>query len=174
MIVQLQTSYGERRLWLTRNCQESGAKPGPYSFKGKFDKDLQISPFTPNEANYVIESSDPCRTPLHGLKILVTLKEGDKTVMHGVVTTTSPPLNAETASLGVSVAFLARWWWVPMCAVVVFRILSKAAKIYLTHSLRELNIQKRPEPTTTAVSKSARISERLVIKSYLIGKILIQ
>jgi hypothetical protein len=63
MIVQLQTSYGERRLWLTRNCQESGAKPGPYSFKGKFDKDLQISLFTPNEANYVIESSDPCRTP---------------------------------------------------------------------------------------------------------------
>lgn len=79
--------------------------------------------------------------------------------MHAVVNSTLPPLDAATASLGSSVLFLMKWWWVPMCAVVVFRILSKAAKIYLPHSDNELNIQTRAEPVRTAIAKSARLSE---------------
>jgi hypothetical protein len=91
---------------------------------------------------------------------MVTLKEGNETVMHGVVNSTGLPLDAATTSLGFSIRFLMSWWWVPMCSVVVFRILFKAAKIYLTHNEKELNIQTRAEPTTTAISKSARLSER--------------
>ncbi|KAJ5117541.1 hypothetical protein N7448_011173 [Penicillium atrosanguineum] len=160
MIVQLQTSYGERRLWLTRNCRKNTSRSGPYCFQGKFDKDLQVSPFTPLSASYVIDSSDPCAAPLDKLKVMVTLKQGKKTIMHAVVNSTGPPLDAATASVGSSVLFLIKWWWVPMCAVVVFRILSKAAKIYLTHSDDELNIQTRAEPVRTAIAKSARLSER--------------
>jgi DUF1365 family protein len=160
MIVQLQTSYGERRLWLTRNCRKNASRSSPYCFQGKFDKDLQVSPFTPLSSSYVIDSTDPCAVPLDKLKIMVTLKHGRTTIMHAVVNSTGPPLDASTASLGASVFFLIKWWWVPMCAVVVFRILSKAAKIYLTHRDDELNIQTRPEPVQTAISKSARLSER--------------
>ena len=163
MIVQLQTSYGERRLWFTRNCRKNCSGGNPYCFRGKFDKDLQVSPFTPLRARYVIDSSDPCAAPLKKLKIMVTLKQENKTVMHAVVNSTAPPLDAATASLGSSVIFLVKWWWVPMCAVVVFRILSKAAKIYLTHSDNELNIQRRAEPLRTAIAKSARLSERYVV-----------
>jgi hypothetical protein len=159
MIVQLQTSYGERRLWLTRNCRKNESGNDIYCFQGKFDKDLQDSPFTPLRASYVIGSSDPCAAPLDKLKTMVTLKHRKKTVMHAVVNSTLPPLDAATASLGSSVLFLMKWWWVPMCAVVVFRILSKAAKIYLPHSDNELNIQTRAEPVRTAIAKSARLSE---------------
>ncbi|KAJ6027427.1 uncharacterized protein N7446_003979 [Penicillium canescens] len=160
MIVQLQTSYGERRLWLTRNCLPTTAGNGPYTFQEKFNKDLQVSPFTPTMASYVINSSDPCAAPLNKLKIMVTLKGENETIMHGVVNSTGLPLDAATASLGSSMHFLMSWWWVPMCSVVVFRLLCKAAKIYLTHNDKELNIQTRAEPTTTAISKSAQLSER--------------
>ncbi|KAJ5454991.1 hypothetical protein N7530_012760 [Penicillium desertorum] len=160
MIVQLQTSYGERRMWLTRNCRTDAPGNGPYCFQGKFDKDLQVSPFTPLTASYVIDSSDPCAAPLDKLKLMVTLKRGRETVINAVVNTTGPPLDAATASLGSSMLFLMKWWWVPMCSVVVFRILSKAARIYLTHNEKELNIQTRAEPITTAIAKSARLSER--------------
>jgi DUF1365 family protein len=132
----------------------------PLLLPRKFDKDLQVSPFTPLRASYVIDLSDPCAPPLDKLKIMVTLKHGKKTVMHAVVNSTGPPLDAATASLGSSVLFLMKWWWVPMCAVIVFRILSKAAKIYLTHSGNKLNIQIRAEPVRTAIAKSARLCER--------------
>lgn len=160
MIVQLQTSYGERRLWLTKNCQENSSGVGPYCFKGKFEKDLQVSPFTHLTASYVIKSSDPCAAPLDQLKIMVTLKKGDETIIHAIVNSTDPPLDAATASPSSSLLFLFKWWWVPMCAVVVFRILSKAARIYLTHNDEELNIQTRAEPIKTAIAKPARVSER--------------
>ncbi|KAJ6127768.1 hypothetical protein N7471_008985 [Penicillium samsonianum] len=160
MIVQLQTSYGERRLWLTRNCRAGVPGNGPYFFQGKFDKDLQVSPFTPITASYIIDSSDPCAALLEKFKLMVTLKRGRETVINAVVNSTGPPLDAATASLGSSLLFLAKWWWVPMCSVVVFRILFKAAKIYLTHNEREPNIQTRAEPITTAIAKSARLSER--------------
>ncbi|KAJ6118896.1 hypothetical protein N7471_013516 [Penicillium samsonianum] len=166
MIVQLQTSYGERRLWLTRNCRMEAPRNGPYCFKGKFDKDLQVSPFTPIAASYVIDSSDPCAAPLDKLKIMVTLKKGRETVVNAVVNSTCPPLDAVSASLGSSLLFLVKWWWVPMCSVVVFRILFKAAKIYLTHNEKELNIQTRAEPTTNAIAKSARLSERALEKYF--------
>jgi len=160
MIVQLQTSYGERRLWLTRNLRTNHSDTSPYCFRGEFDKDLQISPFTPVAASYVVESSDPCAEALDKLKIMVTLKQGNKKIMHAVVNSTGTPLNAASMSLGSRLLFLTKWWWVPMCSVVVFRILFKAAKIYLSHSYEALGIQRRAEPIDTAISKSARISER--------------
>lgn len=68
MIVQLQMSYGERWLWLTRNCRASAPGNGPYCFKGKFDKDLQASTFTQVQAYGHIENrernSDQCRSQL--------------------------------------------------------------------------------------------------------------
>ena len=160
MIVQLQTSYGERRLWLTRNELSSSSEPKTYAFQGHFTKDLQVSPFTPNSASYVIRSSDPCLAPLRELNIMVTLKHGEQTVMQAMVRPSGQPLDAAKADFRSSVIFLAKWWWVPMCIVVVFRILSKAAHIYLTHNTNELNMQTRPEPTKTVISRSARLSER--------------
>jgi DUF1365 family protein len=80
MIVQLQTSYGERRLWLTRNELPQSSGPGIHSFQGRFNKDLQVSPFTPTSASYVIKSSDPCLAPLRELNIMVTLKQGERAV----------------------------------------------------------------------------------------------
>ena len=91
MIVQLQTSYGERRLWLTRNSRKNASKNGRFCFRGEFKKDLQVSPFTPLEASYVIDSSDPCATPLKSLNIVVTLKKDSKAVMQAEVTSTRPP-----------------------------------------------------------------------------------
>ncbi|KAJ5640319.1 DUF1365-domain-containing protein [Penicillium longicatenatum] len=160
MIVQLQTSYGERRLWLTRNSRKNALDTGRFCFRGEFKKDLQVSPFTPLEASYVIDSSDPCALPLRNINIMVTLKKGSKAVMQAEVTSIRPPLDAATASLGSSMLFLLNWWWVPMCTVVVFRILFKASKIYLLHTKKELDIQTRAEPMKTSIAKSARLSER--------------
>ena len=160
MIVQLQTSYGERRLWLLGNCSDDTSKSGQYCFREEFGKDLQVSPFTPPEATYVIESSDPCAAPLDQLNIKVTLRKEGQAILRATVKSTGPPLDAATASLGSSLLFLMKWWWVPMRFVVVLRILFQAAKIYFTHNDEQLNVQTRAEPIKTAVAKSARISER--------------
>lgn len=77
MIVQLQTSYGERRLWLVQNSQKDTQAKLPYCFKGKFEKDIQVSPFTPS-TSYIIRSSDPCSAPLSGLNIMIELLEKGK------------------------------------------------------------------------------------------------
>ena len=159
MIVQLHTSYGERRIWLLENCRDDTLESGRYCFKEEFKKDLQVSPFLP-PGTYVIESSDPCAAPLDQLSIIVNLKEEGQAMFHATVKSTGPPLDAATASLGSSLLFLMKWWWVPTRPVVTFRILFEAAKIYWTHSKKELNVQTRAEPIKTAVAKSARVSER--------------
>jgi hypothetical protein len=99
-----------------------------------------VSPFTPLSSSYIIDLTNPCAVPLDKLKIMVTLKHGRTTIIHTVVNSIGPPLNTSTISLGASIFFLIKWWWVPIYAVVVFRILSKAVKIYLTHGDDKLNI----------------------------------
>lgn len=161
MIVQLDTSYVTRRLWFARNCREPGTNKGPFTFRCKFEKDLQISPFTPVAgASYVIDSSDPLANPEGGANLLINLKKGDTSIMLGRVTTTSKPLDIASASYASRLLFLAKWWYIPTGGFVAFRILKEAARIYLTQPTENLDIQTRTEQIKTSIAKHSRISER--------------
>lgn len=158
IILQLDTSYGERRLWLVRNSLKQTSDGSPYCFQGKFVKDLQVSPFMPQDdsTSYIVDSSDPCSSKGGEVNILVTLKHGDRTLMVTSVKPDGSSLNAATASIWSSIAFMVKWWWVPISTVVTWRILSQAAKVYAAHR-KKIVIAIRPEPirTTTAPPASA-------------------
>lgn len=161
MIVQLDTSYVTRRLWFARNCREPGTSKGPYTFRCKFEKDLQISPFTPvSGASYVIDSSDPLASPDGHANLLINLKKGNTSIMLGRVTTTSEPLDIASASYGSRLLFLMKWWYIPTGGFVAFRILKEAARIYLTQPMENLDVQTRAEQIKTSIAKHSRISER--------------
>ncbi|KAJ5898760.1 DUF1365-domain-containing protein [Penicillium taxi] len=160
MIIQLDTSYVTRRLWFARNCREEGSKSGPFTFRCKFEKDLQISPFMPvSGANYVIDSSDPLASPNNHANLLINLRNGNESFMLGRVTTISEPLVVEEASFGSRLLFLAKWWYIPTGGFIAFRILREAARIYLKQPKENLNIQTRTEQSTTSIARYASKSE---------------
>ncbi|VUC32371.1 unnamed protein product [Clonostachys rosea] len=163
LILQLDTSYGERRLWFVRNSLQKQAKGSPYCFQGKFVKDLQVSPFMPlgSDTSYIVDTSDPCASTNGRVNILITLKKGDKTLMTASVKPHSPSLDIPTASTWSSLIFLWKWWWVPMATVVTCRILGQAAKIYLTQR-KKIKVQTREEPIKTVTAKPARTVEMYV------------
>lgn len=164
MIPELNTSYGERRMWLVRNSlppksDSSQPKKGLYAFKGHFGKDIHVSPFMPPSGGYIIDACDPCDTPSNRLEILVTLmKPEGGPLLVTRVTSSEPGLDASTASMWDKISFLARWCYVPTTTIMTYRILSQAARIYV----KAPQVWKRPEPIKTALGKPARAVERQV------------
>ncbi|RDW70958.1 hypothetical protein BP6252_07521 [Coleophoma cylindrospora] len=168
IVPELNTSYGERRMWLVR--QTLSAKTlsekrttSLYSFRGHFGKDIHVSPFMPSTGGYTIDTCDPCASPLNRLDILVTLtKEEGGPLLVTRVTSSEPGLNASTSSIWEKALFLIRWWYVPMATVMTYRILSQAARIYL----KAPRYWTRPEPGKTALGKPARAVERTLERSF--------
>jgi len=156
VIVEVNTSFSERRLWLARQTLslEFQAK-GPYSFRGHFGKDIFVSPFNPRAGRYTVDTSDPCASPTQ-LDILITIarEEGGPRIVTRV-TSTEPSLDVSTASLREKATFLARWFWVPMNMVISFRILSQAARIYIKGG----QTLDRPEAVRTNIGRAARVVE---------------
>lgn len=170
MIIQLDTSYITRRLWFARNIRESGASNGPYTFRCTFDKDLQVSPFTPvSGVNYIIDSSDPLSRPDRHVFLSVNMRKGNAPIMVARVASTAEPLEVASASFVSRLLFLAKWWYIPTRSCVRFRILSKALKIYLKQPREALQIQTRREQIKTSIAQPARISERCVNLLYYVG-----
>jgi DUF1365 family protein len=165
IIAELNTSYGERRMWLVRQALPPNpgfVKPrsGPYTFKGHFGKDIHISPFMPSAGGgYTIDTCDPCATPSRQIDILVTLKKAEGgPLLVTRVTSSAPGLDVSVASMWEKISFLARWWYVPTTTVMTYRILYQAARIYL----KAPRTWTRPEPIKTALGKPARAVERYV------------
>ncbi len=165
IIPELNTSYGERRMWLVRqelsptSTSSKENKKSPYSFRGRFTKDIHVSPFMPPSGWYTVDTSDPCAPLKPGqLDILVTLTSPEgKPLMVTRVTSSQPGLDVPRASMLEKISFLARWWYVATCTVMTYRILSEAARIYFMKSARYWT---RREPEKTALGKSARTVER--------------
>lgn len=163
IVPELNTSYGERRMWLVRQSlpQKSDSTPSKaslYSFRGNFGKDIHVSPFMPPSGGYTIDTCDPCASSGR-LEILVTLTKPDGgPLLITRVSSTAPGLNASTASLREKLAFLARWCYIPTTTVMTYRILTQAARIYL----KAPRVWKRPEPIKTALGKPARVVEMYV------------
>lgn len=158
IIPELNTSYGERRMWLVRQTidrkSEAGTKrKSPYVFRGHFGKDIHVSPFMPLRGGYTIDTSDPCASSTNQLDILVTLTkpEGGPLIVTRV-TSSAPGLDASTASAWTKASFLARWALIPTTMVMTSRILFQAARIYL----KAPRFWSRPEPIKTALGKPAR------------------
>ena len=167
IITELNTSYGERRLWLVRQQLPEKSSPdkvgatSPYVFRGRFHKDIHVSPFMPSTGWYIVDTSDPCRPRKPGqLDILVTLASPDnKPLMVTRVSSTAPALDVPRSSMRERISFLVGWWWVATCTVMTYRILSHAARIYFLKATRYWT---RPEPKKTALGKPARTVERYV------------
>jgi DUF1365 family protein len=167
IIPELNTSYGERRMWLVRNSlakdsTSSTKRKSPYCFRGHFSKDIYVSPFMPPGGGYTIDTCDPCASESNQLDILVTLTkpEGGPTLVTRV-TSSEPGLDVAAASMWGKLSFLVRWCYVPTCTVMTYRILSQAARIYL----KAPRTFTRPEPVRTALGKPARVVERYVAYS---------
>ena len=158
MILQLDTSYGDRRMWFVENTLPKDYA-GLYRFRGCFVKDLQVSPFMPlGQTTYQVDSTDPCDSKDDTVRILVKIKHGEETMMVTSVSPRGAPLDISTAGFSSALYFVLRWWWVPMSTVVVTRILSQAAKIYLRNR-KAITLATRPEPPPTTVAKPARTPE---------------
>jgi DUF1365 family protein len=162
IIPELNTSYGERRMWLVRQLRtpkpdSTSKKPSLYTFRGHFEKDIHVSPFMPSSGAYTIDTSDPCASSSNKLEILVTLTkpEGGPLILTRVSSTGSG-LDVSAASMWEKLSFLARWCYVPTTTVMTYRILSQAARIYT----KAPRVWKRPEPKKTALGKPARAVER--------------
>lgn len=165
IVPELNTSYGERRMWLVRqvlepNLESGKSRKSPYVFRGYFGKDIHVSPFMPSAGEgYTIDTCDPCASPSNQLDILVTLTKAEGgPLLVTRVTSSLPGLDASTASMWEKLTFLARWCYVPTTTVMTYRILSQAARIYL----KAPQIWIRPEPIKTALGKPARAVERYV------------
>lgn len=163
IIPELNTSYGERRMWLVRQArqpQSDPAKPrsSPYTFRGHFGEDIHVSPFMPSSGGgYTIDTSDPCATPSNQLDILVTLTKAEGgPLLVTRVTSSAPGLDSSVASMWEKATFLVRWCYVPTVTVMTYRILSQAVRIYL----KAPRIWTRPEPIKTVLGKPARVVER--------------
>ncbi|KAL5350993.1 hypothetical protein ACLOAV_004566 [Pseudogymnoascus australis] len=169
IVAELNTSFGERRMWLVRQCLEPKLEPkkirkSPYTFRGHFGKDIHVSPFMPsNGGGYTIDTSDPCASPSNQLDILVTLTKAEGgPLLITRVASSSPGLDASAAPMWEKIAFLVRWCYVPTSTVMTYRILSQAARIYL----KAPRVWTRPEPTKTALGKPARAVERTLERSF--------
>lgn len=165
IIPELNTSYGERRMWLVRQAlppKSDSEKPrnSPYAFRGHFGKDIHVSPFMPSTGSYTIDTCDPCASSTNQLDILVTLtKPEGGPLLVTRVSSSSPGLDASAASMRQKLSFLVRWCYVPTCTVMTFRILSEAARIYL----KAPRYWSRPEPLKSALGKPARAIEMYVL-----------
>ncbi|PGH14618.1 hypothetical protein AJ79_02953 [Helicocarpus griseus UAMH5409] len=158
IIVELNTSFNERRLWLVRATPGYQPKNGPYVFRGEFDKDAFVSPFMPlSPCGYIINMSDPCANENNEIDILITLrkKEGGSLMVTRVIST-APGLNASTASMWEKLKFIARWCYVPSATTTTYRILSQAARIYT----KAPRTYARPEACTKVLGRPARAVER--------------
>ncbi|KAH8808673.1 hypothetical protein F5884DRAFT_900883 [Xylogone sp. PMI_703] len=168
IVPELNTSYGERRMWLVRQslprkAESTKQTKSPYAFRGSFGKDIHVSPFMPLYGGYTIDTCDPCATPLGKLNILVTLtKPEGGPLLVTRVSSSAPGLDASQASFWEKISFIARWWYVPTCTVMTYRILAEAARIYL----KAPRTWTRPEPTKTALGKPARAVERTLERSF--------
>lgn len=160
IIFELNTSYGERRLWLVRQqlSPKSDSK-SRYVFRGRFCKDIHVSPFMPPTGWYTVDTSDPCAPSKPGqLDILVTLTSPEgRPLMVTRVESTQPGLDVSRASMWEKVSFLAQWWYVATCTVITYKILSQAARIYFVKATQTWT---RREPRRTALGKPARMVER--------------
>jgi DUF1365 family protein len=155
VIIEVDSSFTERRMWLTRNVLPSKAKNGPYCFRGKFVKDLQISPFLPIRLDYTIDTCDPCASDGNRFDFLISARSEEGTLMVARASSNGSTLDVANATLPQKLLFMARWWWVPNAVTVTCRILFQAARIYL----KAPRTWDRPEPTGTSIAKPARKME---------------
>lgn len=147
-------------MWLVRQqlSPKSDSK-SRYVFRGRFCKDIHVSPFMPPTGWYTVDTSDPCAPSKPGqLDILVTLTSPEgKPLMVTRVESTEPGLDVSRASMWEKVSFLAQWWYVATCTVITYKILSQAARIYFVKATQTWT---RREPRRTALGKPARMVER--------------
>ncbi len=151
-------------MWLVRqelpptSTSSKESKKSPYSFRGRFTKDIHVSPFMPL-GWYTVDTSDPCAPSKPGqLDILVTLTSPEgKPLMVARVASSQPGLDASRASMWEKISFLVRWWYVATCTVMTYRILSEAARIYFVKATQYWT---RREPPRTALGRPARTVER--------------
>lgn len=160
MIMQLDTSYGERRLWIGRNIRETQSKNSPYCFRAKFSKDLQISPFMPAEdTGFILDTSDPCSGTGESIRLMITSTHGTRTLMVTTVTPNGIPVDMASSSTWTRLKLLWKWGWVCTPTAVVWRILSNAARIFMFNH-KSIQVQKRVEPLKTVTAKHARTVEK--------------
>lgn len=160
VILQLDTSYGERRLWIRRNEQEPDRQKGPFCFRAKYDKDLQVSPYMPFDGtSFVLDTSDPCASEDGTVHLVVTMSQGTTPFMVTTVTPNGIPLDVPTSTLWDRLRFLWHWAWLCTPTAVVWRILSMAASIF-AYNHKSIVLNERPEPIKTATPKHARTIEK--------------
>lgn len=160
VVMQLDTSYGERRSWLRRNSRDNPDNKGPFCFQAFCNKDLQVSPFMPSEdTGFVLDTSDPCASKDGSFRLMITSTHGKRTLMATTVTPDDTSLEVATASTWTRLVWLWRWWLVCTPAGVVWRILSNAYRIFLFNHAN-IDVGKRVEPLKTVTAKHARTVEK--------------
>lgn len=160
VVMQLDTSYGERRLWLRRNTRDKPDNKGPYCFRAECNKDLQVSPFMPSEdTGFILDTSDPCDSKDGLIRLMITSTYGKRTLMVTTVTPDGAPLDVPSSSLWTRLIWLWRWWLVCTPAGVVWRILSNAYRIFIFNQ-ENITVGKRVEPIKTVTAKHARTVEK--------------
>jgi DUF1365 family protein len=167
MIVEVNNTFGERRMYLLDGSNVSDGTPQstnteiseqdlPIGTKSRFAdiwmKDFHLSPFNSRKGSYVLKALNPFpystyESPVIDNTItLISSKDYAKFVVR--LNSTEQALDPDQLGVFDAARFMLRWWWV---GLVVFPRIFKEGFVLLTR--QKLRIWPRPEVLATSVGR---------------------
>lgn len=175
MILEVNNTFGERRIYLLNGSSPSSAPQTPDSTadaelgssiflgtKSRFTdiwmKDFHVSPFNSRKGSYTLRAQNPFPyagydTPM--IDNTITLKSSkDHAKVVARLSCVSPSLDPSTFGALDSIWFIMRWWWVGF--VTFPRILKEAFNLFYK---RSLHVWFRPEVLSPSLGRLPTLSE---------------
>lgn len=161
MILEVNNTFGERRIYLldgssstsqrvsSSESKGKGAGLEKKSFKYAWMKDFHVSPFNSRKGSYALKALDPFNSAEPRIDNTITLKSSkDHAKLVARVHSTSAALDADSLGILETIRFVGSWWWVGLMTFP--RILKEAARLFFK---RQLNVFYRPEPLASNIGR---------------------
>jgi DUF1365 family protein len=175
MILEVNNTFGERRLYVLHGCDpiespktsssETAVLENPSSPKKRFvdnwPKDFHVSPFNSRKGGYSLKALNPFSSQSAKVDNTITLtssKEHVKIVAR--VYSTEPPLDPAKMGYLVTLRFIGGWFWVGFLTSP--RILKEAYKLYFKRSLR---VWPKPQVLSSSIGRAPTSIERQEVSS---------
>ena len=155
MIVEVNNTFDERRMYFSRNETQSAAVA--HHFSSRWDKDFHVSPFNSRKGSYVMSARDPWLSPKTDCQFKNTIQLlSSKKSLKLVASVASVGVNVDPATFDrrETIIFLLSWWRIGLMTFP--RILIQAAKLYFG---RKLHVWYRPEVNRQSVARKATRDE---------------
>ena len=159
MIVEVNNTFDERRMYFVRNQSEHMTTDTTKSF-GRWAKDFHVSPFNSRKGSYEMKALDPWTQPGKGSRFrnVINLNSSKSHLkLVASVTATQDAIDPSSYTKLDTWLFLASWWWVGL--VTFPRIVKEAAKLFFW---KKLHVWFRPEVLRSTIGRQASTDETQV------------